>query len=422
VSEQEREHDRPTEQPEGTDERPAAAPPEPEPTRGVRWGRYTGVSVGVVVLIVGLRIGLRVLVHEAVQPEPEQDVAERYEHAMNDLLEAQRNMLPVEQDTPREIDGTPVALTRGRVEQDWSAPGGRLDGFVRSSATGEPVADAELVFVHGATTSSARTGADGAFSFTPSVAGDEELALVAASGFVPHLPARTGMRTTYHPRAREVLSGPVITLTPATTVEALGETERADAIGVARMATARATRLWGTVRDSATAAPIPAFTVIVWHEAEGRRESLARATVLDGGGRFALGGVAAGSVWVTVVADGYRSRDDAHAALIEGEPRIVDVRLDPGGASVNGRVTDEGTGRPIAGAEVTVVGPAAASTSGLRVARHGRADASGQFAVAGLDDGTCRVPAVAPGHPASHVDVVVSGGRSPPVAVPLRAP
>lgn len=107
---------------------------------------------------------------------------------------------------------------------------------------------------------------------------------------------------------------------------------------------------------------------------------------------------------LTAEHDDYTSAN--HPAEVAGKPLTIDFTLIPGGI-VRGQVIARDSGKPVAGALVTVEG--ARRMRGSRGSRSAIADASGQFVLRGLSSGTLSLEARGPGYASAQPTAVQLG-------------
>lgn len=149
------------------------------------------------------------------------------------------------------------------------------------------------------------------------------------------------------------------------------------------------TSLVGTVTDASGSAPVPAFSVL-WVPEFGRlRGGPERAqAVFDANGRYEVRGLTAGPYSVRIAARGYATSALRAVTIVASarEPAVADFSLDRG-SRVFGRVVDERTRQPIAGARVSVEDRPAAEASVLPVGTSTLTDGDGRFELNGLATG-----------------------------------
>jgi protocatechuate 3,4-dioxygenase beta subunit len=179
----------------------------------------------------------------------------------------------------------------------------------------------------------------------------------------------------------------------------------------------------GTVRDGATGEPVAAFTVLVTVRVGPlQRRLYASAGVFDASGRYEVAGLVPGAYAVTVAAHGLAPAADVEFRIADppGEAETVDFALTRGGR-VTGTVLDEATGAPIEGARVSVEGHLG-SDGDLPLLASATSDASGEFAVGGLQAGLRSITILAAGHHGRILSGlnVPEGGDLGPITVKLR--
>ncbi|HET9452091.1 MAG TPA: carboxypeptidase regulatory-like domain-containing protein [Aggregicoccus sp.] len=175
--------------------------------------------------------------------------------------------------------------------------------------------------------------------------------------------------------------------------------------------------LSGRVRDAVSGEPLPSFTVVVSQRVGAlQREPVAELTVLDPGGRYRVAGLPAGRHEVEVVAAGHAPGEaqvevpDAPRAAV-----VADFRLEPG-ARLYGTVVSSGSGKPVAGARVSL--ETGRGGGALSVQLDGRTDAQGAFTLEGLAPGEATLVASADAHHTRILSGVPVGGAAG--ARPLR--
>lgn len=175
-------------------------------------------------------------------------------------------------------------------------------------------------------------------------------------------------------------------------------------------------RLEGRVRDRASGAAVVLFTVVV----EGAAPRLA--SVVDGEGRFELGGLLPGEARVRVLAPGYAHSPEARLTVPEagGGPARLEVALGRGGR-ITGRVVERGGGAPIAGARIEVEG--SPSSGGVPVRNETASDDDGRFTLDAVADGAIGLFVSAAGHHARVLSAppVRDGETVGPLTVELGA-
>ena len=181
-------------------------------------------------------------------------------------------------------------------------------------------------------------------------------------------------------------------------------------------------RLRGCVRDASSGAPVAPFTVVVFTRRTALRLVLQRsASVIDPAGCFALDDLTPGPATVVVSAPLYSPSDpQAVEVPAPAAEAVVDVRLEAGGR-LAGRVVDEATRAPLAGAQLSVEGSLSDAASTFPVLAQATTGADGAFELAGLPR-RFSVYAVAAEHHARIVGGLVTapGQAAPPIEVALR--
>ncbi|MBF5042532.1 MULTISPECIES: carboxypeptidase regulatory-like domain-containing protein [Myxococcaceae] len=189
-----------------------------------------------------------------------------------------------------------------------------------------------------------------------------------------------------------------------------------------RLVLAEGALLTGRVRDAASGAPLPSFSVAV-SQAVGplRREGVAEQTVLDPEGRYRVAGVPSGELVVEVAAPGHAPAE-ARVQVPEGAkgPLTADFALEPG-ARLTGTVVERDSGKPLADARVSL--ESGQGGGALSVRLDARTDASGAFALEGLAPGRATLVASLAGHHTRLLSgvPVERGQASAPVRIELTA-
>jgi thermitase len=154
----------------------------------------------------------------------------------------------------------------------------------------------------------------------------------------------------------------------------------------------------GTVTDAGSGSPIAGATVT-----DGTRT-----TTTDASGEYIIAGVPPATYQVTASKAGYES-SSLTVTVSEGNTAATDLSLTriivPG--TITGRVSDAGSGSPIAGATVT---------DGTRTTT---TDASGEYTIAGVPPGTYQVTASKEGYESSSLTATVSEGNTAPADLAL---
>lgn len=175
-------------------------------------------------------------------------------------------------------------------------------------------------------------------------------------------------------------------------------------------------RLVGRVRDRERGGPVPLFTVIVLGAAP------RTAAVVDGEGRFELGGLAPGEALVSVLAPGYAPSPELRTTIpaAGSAPAHLEVELTRGGR-ITGQVVERGAGTPLAGARVEVEGTP--SSNGVPIRNETLTDDDGRFGLDAVGGGPVSLFASATGHHARVLAAppVRDGETVGPVLVELGA-
>ena len=137
--------------------------------------------------------------------------------------------------------------------------------------------------------------------------------------------------------------------------------------------------------------PVPAFTIAVLRKPTPLREVVvSHASVFDGDGRFAIGGLAPGDDYqVRAMAYGYAPSEPVPAATsspgASGGP-TVEITV-PAGGVLHGKVVSADGDRPLGSAKVTVEGSVGQGSSALPMSSTAITDDNGDFELAGLAPG-----------------------------------
>lgn len=196
--------------------------------------------------------------------------------------------------------------------------------------------------------------------------------------------------------------------------------------------------LQGRVVDRTTSRPVPAYTLtLVLEDVTSQGPSEEAREVVSSDGRFAWGDIEAGSYALFAQAPGYATGCRRGLQLGGSEPPPdVELRLEPGGRLVTGRVVDASSGAPVPGALVLSESDAPVHMLALDAAEipegitaRTTTNESGGFTLSGLASGTQVLRATAPGFAPQWVtvDVAGSGERAaadggPPVELRLPPP
>jgi hypothetical protein len=179
--------------------------------------------------------------------------------------------------------------------------------------------------------------------------------------------------------------------------------------------------LVGTVREKGSGRAVAPFTVVVRPAGgRGRRLPPRTATVVDGAGRFEVDGLPPGAATVQVSAPAHAPSDELEVEIPEppGSARL-EVELSPGGR-LTGAVVERGTGRPLAGARISVEGEDAPASL-LGAYAESLSGPDGRFALAGLPARPLSLLVAAEGHHGRILSgiQVPDGGEAGPLQVEL---
>ncbi|HET9555043.1 MAG TPA: carboxypeptidase regulatory-like domain-containing protein [Anaeromyxobacteraceae bacterium] len=182
-------------------------------------------------------------------------------------------------------------------------------------------------------------------------------------------------------------------------------------------------RLRGCVRDAASGAPVAPFTAFVYERRSALRLVLQRSvSVVDPGGCWALDDLTPGPAAVVVSAPRYAPTAELPVEIPPpGAEAVRDAALEPGG-TLRGRVVDEATGRPLAGARLSVEGTLEGAASTFPSLAQATTGADGAFLLFGLPR-RFSVFAAAEGHHARIVGGLETapGDVKGPLEIRLRA-
>ena len=248
------------------------------------------------------------------------------------------------------------------------APNGAFEGRVVSSATGEGLAGAQVVFARAEETSAVVAGPDGRFRFDARLPGRWSLGAATAAGHLPFAPEWGQSPVLLDARPGELVRGITIALSPADEYEGQVVDPGGHPVAEAQI------RILGGGAGAATLVPL---------------QDLHRS---DAAGRFRF--TAPEDAVVEARRDGFataRARVDYTVRI----GRKLTLRLGPlGGAAltIDGTV-EEPSGAPAEGAVVSAV----ARSSPVEAPATARADASGRFELPGLARGAWRLTASRPG-------------------------
>ncbi len=169
--------------------------------------------------------------------------------------------------------------------------------------------------------------------------------------------------------------------------------------------------------------PVPAFSVVVSRPRGVAENVILSETVIDGEGRFELGGLEPGEVLVRATAPGLAPSAPVRARVAEPgeEPVETTIRLSRG-ATVHGQVVQRDSGKPLPLARVTVEGGVGEGASAVPLIATTVTDEQGAFTLSGVAPGTRSVLAAAGGH---HMKIisglrVEEGGTIGPLRFDLK--
>ena len=128
----------------------------------------------------------------------------------------------------------------------------------------------------------------------------------------------------------------------------------------------------------------------------------------DEKGHFSLPGIRTGAAQISIQAEGYLSQK-MDVMLQTGQETPITISLE-GGAALVGTVVDSTTDKPVADAEVEIIG----------ISKPVKADAAGKFQFPGIRGGTVRVEVRAPGFVTFEKAVELAVGEDTPLDVKLK--
>ncbi len=183
---------------------------------------------------------------------------------------------------------------------------------------------------------------------------------------------------------------------------------------------ARGARLAGTVRDADTGKPVPSFSLgVSTKRGPLQREAFAQLSLIDARGRYELAGVPSGSYVVQVAAHGYAPAEASVEVPTESSgPVTTDFTL-ARGAKMAGHVVEEGSGKPLERARISVEGLGPGNALSLRY--DALTDARGNFTLEGLPRGELSLFISADGHHSRVLSgITVHGDTATPQLIELR--
>jgi hypothetical protein len=244
----------------------------------------------------------------------------------------------------------PVLVRPAQVD----APGA-LGGTVIDAETAAGIAGAELTFSHDDGAYSTVTGGGGTFRFAPGAAGAYRLVSIEAKGYAPFESEFGRSPVSFTSVPGKDVDGVVLRLVRDRRVAAPygGSAARAD-IGDAADGDVPGGSLFGRVRDARTGAPVAAFAVAVFRRDGLLATMIAPASFVDPSGAYRIDGLASGTYEATAMAAGYAW---SSYALVQIGDLPVEANFSlHSGARITGIVSDDATGRPIAGATLSLEG------------------------------------------------------------------
>jgi len=157
--------------------------------------------------------------------------------------------------------------------------------------------------------------------------------------------------------------------------------------------------LAGRVRERGSGAPVAPFVVTVLRRRGPMRlDPLRSLAVVDAEGRFVVDGLPPGPAAVVVASPIHAPCRPVNVEIAAGErPAWVELELSAG-ASVEGRVVDRVTRRPLADAEVEAEGVLVESVGAVPLRQRAVTGGDGRFRLTGLPDGRGSLSVSAPGH------------------------
>ena len=248
----------------------------------------------------------------------------------------------------------PVLVRPAQID----APGA-LGGRVIDADTAIGVGGAELTFSHDDGAYSTVTGAGGVFRFAPRAAGTYRLVSIEARGYAPFESEFDRSPVSFTSVPGKDVDGVVLRLTRQRRSGAVdGGTAAADRRdggtedgGSPAIPTGS---LFGRVRDARTSAPVAAFAIALFRRDGLLATTMAPASFVDPSGAYRIDGLEPGTYEATAMAAGYAWSGYA-VAQIGDSPAEANFALHAG-ARVTGRVTDDATKRPVAGAALSLEG------------------------------------------------------------------
>ena len=235
-----------------------------------------------------------------------------------------------------------------------AAPGA-LEGVVLDAATGEGIAGAELTFSHEHGAYSTSTGTGGAFRFTPRAPGTYGLVSIEAKSFAAFESEFGRSPVSFTSVPGKDISGVVLRLARERRRAAgSGRGRRADAAHDGADAGDPGGSLFGRVIDARSRAPIAAFAIALFRRDGVATRPIAPGSFIDPSGSYRVEGLSPGIYEATAMAAGFAWSSYALVSVADSAVQ-ADFELHAG-ARITGRVIDDSTRRPLAGAEVSLEG------------------------------------------------------------------
>jgi hypothetical protein len=256
-----------------------------------------------------------------------------------------------------------------------AAPG-TLEGVVLDAASGERIADAQLTFSHDDGAYSTSTGTGGEFRFAPRAPGTYGLVSVEAKGYSPFESEFGHSPVSFTSVPGKDVSGIVLRLARERKNGRRVRRTR-DAPDAGEPSTTGS--LFGRVVDARSRAPVAAFAIALFRRDGVATRLVAPASFIDPAGTYRLDGLSPGTYEVTAMAAGYAWSTYVVVSVADSAVQ-ADFELHAGVRFI-GRVIDDSTRRPLAGAEISLEGRRG-DTTNLPVAPlspEAETDADGRF-------------------------------------------
>ena len=276
---------------------------------------------------------------------------------------------------------------------------GSVGGTITEAGSGDPIPGAvAITLLQGNVQFAVVANAEGEYHVP---------GLVAASHHLGALDPAGANAARFRPDATDVATATPIAITA-------GATASWDAALPAVAPTPGGSALTGTIVEEGTGTPLPEVLVVALRASD---YQLARATFTDGAGSYSLNVQAGGYKLAFVDSNGLHPQEwhdnlpntGLASALTVTAPGGTGATMSPNFATLEGTVTDDASGAPLAGAWVIAIGPTGVAGGGV-------ADADGNYRVSTLPPGTYRAAFVDPvggrGHE-YHDDAVDFAGATP---------